>query len=90
MDVSGVCVQGAKCVRRCRLHQGKGNTDLQQQPPAFLPHGVDRCKPLPATPPQARLKFRDDLSIKAFPYPALKIQKRIALPGSDCWGVRLR
>ncbi|EFN59328.1 hypothetical protein CHLNCDRAFT_137735 [Chlorella variabilis] len=38
--------------------------------------------------PQVRLKFRDILSIKALPYPALKIQKRLALPEGS-WGVRL-
>lgn len=38
--------------------------------------------------PQARLKFRDILSLKALPYPALKIQKRLRAPNSS-WGVRL-
>jgi hypothetical protein len=38
---------------------------------------------------QARLKFRDIVSLKALPYPAIKIQKRLALPESS-WGLRLR
>lgn len=38
--------------------------------------------------PQARLKFRDILSIKALPYPAIKLQGRLSLPDT-CWGVRL-
>ncbi|KAI3433750.1 hypothetical protein D9Q98_003557 [Chlorella vulgaris] len=38
--------------------------------------------------PQARLKFRDIVSLKALPYPAIKIQKRLALPESS-WGLRL-
>lgn len=52
------------------------------------PH-ESRPAPRPCLPPQVRLKFRDILSIKALPYPALKIQKRLALPEGS-WGVRLR
>ncbi|KAL4430669.1 hypothetical protein ABPG75_005925 [Micractinium tetrahymenae] len=36
----------------------------------------------------ARLKFRDLASLKALPYPSLKIQKRLRWPDST-WGVRL-
>lgn len=38
--------------------------------------------------PHARLKFRDFLSVKAFPEPALKLQKRVVL-GTSGYGVRL-
>ena len=38
--------------------------------------------------PHARLKFRDFLTIKAFPEPALKLQKRVVL-GTSGYGVRL-
>lgn len=38
---------------------------------------------------QARLKFRDLASLRALPYPALKVSKRLAWPDSS-WGVRLR
>ncbi|KAL4432426.1 hypothetical protein ABPG77_001725 [Micractinium sp. CCAP 211/92] len=38
--------------------------------------------------PQARLKFRDLVSLKALPYPSLKIQKRLRWPDTT-WGVRL-
>ncbi|PSC75878.1 hypothetical protein C2E20_1663 [Micractinium conductrix] len=38
--------------------------------------------------PQARLKFRDLVSLKALPYPSIKIQKRLRVPEST-WGVRL-
>ena len=44
---------------------------------------------LPSCPLQARLKFRDLVSLKALPYPSIKIQKRLRVPEST-WGVRLR
>ncbi len=55
--------------------------------PCSLPHPW----PSPARPLclQARLKFRDLVSLKALPYPSLKIQKRLRWPDTT-WGVRLR
>lgn len=44
------------------------------------------CPPLCV---QARLRFRDLASLRALPFPALKISKRLAWPDSS-WGVRLR
>ena len=51
-----------------------------------MPPSAHTIHPCPAL--QARLKFRDIVSLKALPYPALKVQKRLALADSS-WGVRL-
>ena len=43
----------------------------------------------PPAPLQARLKVRDLVTLRALPYPALKVSKRLAV-GDSSWGVRLR
>ena len=63
-----------------RATQAAASTTFAMPPSAHTIH------PCPAL--QARLKFRDIVSLKALPYPALKVQKRLALADSS-WGVRL-
>lgn len=54
------------------------------------PHTPHACCPSSQQAVQARLKVRDLITLRALPYPALKISKRLGIKGDSSWGVRLR
>lgn len=74
-------------------HSGSPPPKIGRSVPATAPNRAHCPNSGPPHPRplclQARLKFRDLVSLKALPYPSLKIQKRLRWPDTT-WGVRLR